>query len=431
MSNELIGVIGLIVMLILIGLRMYIGALLGVVGFFGIMLMKNWDVALNVLASSPFAQLNSYTLTVIPMFTLMGAVVAATRIGPSLYETAHSWVGHFRGGLASATVVASGMLGAITGGHYVATVVMAKIALPEMKKRNYDESLAAASIAASAPLAIIIPPSLPFIMYGIMTELSIGKLFMSGVIPGIIQVFVYMLLISILCRRNPNLGPRGRKYTFKERLHSMRGAIAMIILFVLVLGSIYKGICTTTEAGCVGVVGAFAIAACMRDLSLKKIADCFKETALNTGMIMLLLIGTYIFITFISLSKIPMALTNFVVNLNAPIGVILVAVALMYFILGMFMPDIPMLLLTVPFIYPVLTAIGVDGLWLGFFIVKLMAIGTITPPIGRVVYILSSASGIPVMKIFKGVMPFLIADAVILLICSVFPVLVTFLPNSM
>lgn len=204
----IIGLIGLVVLLIFFALRFWIGAALGIVGFVGLLVLVGQSKALSILGSAPFANLNQYTLTVIPMFTLMGMIIAETDIGPSLYRSAYSLVGHFRGGLASATVVACGMLGAITGGHYAATTIMARIALPEMRKFDYDESLASGSIAAAAPLAMIIPPSIALVMFGILTENSIGKLLMSGVIPGVLQVILYMFIIYVLCKRNPALGPR-------------------------------------------------------------------------------------------------------------------------------------------------------------------------------------------------------------------------------
>jgi tripartite ATP-independent transporter DctM subunit len=431
LSVEVIGIIGMATLIILIMLRMYIGAAMALVAFAGIMVITNPVVAKSVLGSAPFGNLNSYVLTVIPMFTLMGMIISETRLGADLYKAANSWLGHLKGGLASATVVACGFLGAVTGGHYVATVVMSKIALPEMRRYKYNDQLSCGTIAAAAPLAVIIPPSLPFIMYGIMTELSIGKLFISGIMPGILQIIIYIIIITAICTINPEMGGRGERLPFRQRLNDTKGILAVGILFILVIGSIYTGVCTTTESGALGSVGAFIIAFFQKDMSLKKMYNCFKETALTTGMIFLLLAGTYVFISFIAYSKIPFAFTKFVTSLNVPVGVILIALAIMYFILGMFMPDIPMLLLTVPLVYPAMTALGVDGIWLGYFIVKLMALGAITPPIGIVVFILGGCSGVPIAKIFKGCVPFMLGDVAILIICSVFPDIVLFLPSLM
>ena len=431
MNTVLIGALGMLALLILIGLRFHIGAAMASVGIIGIIIMRGFKGAISIAASAPFANLNSNALAVIPLFTLMGTIIAETSIGKKLYQAANSLLGRQPGGLASATVVAGGLLGAITGGHYVACNVLAKVSLPEMRRYGYGDQLAAAAIACSAPLAIIIPPSLPFIMYGIMTELSIGKLFMCGVGPGILTILLFIGYITIYCMKRPDMGPKGAKIELKQKLKDLRGIIPVLVLFLLVLGSIYTGLCSTVEAGALGSAGALVIALVMKDLTLKKLWICFKETLITVGMVLFLLCGTYIFISFISMSGLPTAFSQFVMSLDVPVAVILLGLAIMYFILGMFMPDIPMLLLTVPVVFPAMSALGVEGYWLGFFIVMLMAIGSVTPPIGIVVFILGGVSKIDVGKIFKGVIPFVLIELVVLLICSFIPQIVTFIPNSM
>lgn len=430
-TQVIIGIIGLVALLILFACRVWIGAAMAIVGFVGLILLTNLDKALAVLGSAPFANLNSYTLTVIPMFTLMGMIIAETDIGPSLYRTAYAWIGHSRGGLASATVVAGGMLGAITGGHYAATTIMGKIALPEMRRFQYDDSLATGSIAASAPLAMIIPPSIAMVMYGILTENSVGHLLMAGVIPGILQVIMYCVLIYFMCKRNPALGPQGEKFTLKEKLKASKGIIATIVLFMVVLVTVYTGICTTTESGAIGALGALIIALVTKDMTWKKFYKCLKETLLSTGMILFLLMGTYVFTTFVSMSKIPFVISQFISSLNVPGAVIILAVCIMYIILGMFLPEIPMLVLTVPLLYSSIVGLGYSGIWFGLIVVKMMAFGAISPPVGMVVYILSGVGKVPVSTIFKGVLPFLFCDLVLVLIFCIFPQIVLFLPNLM
>lgn len=431
MDSVSIGILGLIAMMVLIIARVWVGAALGIVGFAGLWILVGMDRALSVLGSAPFANINSYTLTVIPMFTLMGMIIAETDIGASLYRTAYSWIGHLKGGLASATVVACGMLGALTGGHYAAASIMAKIALPELRKMDYDDGFANASVAVGAPLAQIIPPSIAMIVYGVMTEQSVGALFMSGVIPGILQIILYIFVIYIMCTVNPLMGPAGKKHTFLERIRSLKGAAITIILFLAIFGSIYTGICTTTEAGAIGAWGALILAILSRDINGKKFYKCIQSTIITTGMILFLMVGTYVFTTFLAMSKIPFEITKFIIGLNVAPGVIIFAVILLYFVLGMFMPEIPMLVLTVPLLYPVLTTLGFDGIWLGLIVVKMVTIGSITPPVGMTVYILSGISKVPVTRIFKNVIPFLIVDAILLILFCIFPQIVTLLPSMM
>ena len=432
MSNELIGVIGILVLFVLLAGRLWIGTAMALVGFLGILIMRNGVQALTVLASQPFGTQNNYTMTVVPMFVLMGMVVSRTSIGKGMFRCMDAWIGNFRGGLASATVLASGLLGAITGSHMAGTIIMSKIALPEMKRYNYDEGLASGSIAGGAPLAIIIPPSIPMIMYGIITEENIGELFIAGIIPGIILMLVYILIISFwVCRRDPSKAPASEKSSWKERIDSLVGLLPIIILFVLVLGGIYGGFFTTTEAGAVGAFGAILIGFVTRQLDLKKLWDCVIDSVLLTGTIAIMLIGTNIFIMFISLSKIPFFLSDLVATLNVAPVVVIIVIALMYIILGMFMPDNPMVVLTVPILYPIINSMGIDGIWFGIFVVFMMALGSITPPVGMVVYLLGGLTKIPVNRIFKGVMPFIVGMVIVIILMVIFPDIVTFLPNLM
>lgn len=431
MPFELIGILGVIILIVLICCRMWIGVAMGVVGFVGLWIMRGMPYALNVVGGAPYANLFSYTLTVIPMFTLMGMFIAESHIGEKLYGACESYVGHYRGGLASATVIASGVLGAITGGQYGATIIMSKLALPEMRKRKYKDILGGSCIAAAAPLAIVIPPSVPMIFYGVLTETPISGLFMGGVIPGIFCAICFCITIAILCKIDPELAPAGAKATWRERGKATLGLIPVGILILVVLGTVYTGVCTTTESGALGAVGSLIIALCMKDVNWKMLKRCFIETAKNAGMILFLMAGTYIFITFISVSKLPFAITNFITGLNVPFMVLVLLIALMYFFLGMIMPEIPMMLLTVPLLWPALESLGADPVWFGIVIVMVMAMGSITPPIGVVVFILGGVSKIPVTKIFKGCVPFIIAEVFVIVVLCLFPQIATWLPSTM
>lgn len=432
MSNELIGLIGIIVLFVLLACRLWIGSAMALVGFLGILVMRNGVQAMTILASQPFGTQNNYTMTVVPMFVLMGMVVSRTNIGSGMFRCMNAWIGRFRGGLASATVLASGLLGAITGSHMAGTIIMSKIALPEMKSYDYDEGLASGSIAGGAPLAIIIPPSIPMIMYGIITEENIGRLFIAGIIPGIILMIVYILIISqIVCRRDPSKAPPAPRTTWKEKFSSVVGLLPMIVLFILVLGGIYAGWFTTTEAGAIGAFGAILIGFVTRQLNFKKLWECIMDSVTLTGTIAIMLIGTNIFIYFMSLSKIPFFLSNLVTSLNVSSLVVILVIALVYIILGMFMPDNPMVVLTIPILYPIISSLGIDGIWFGIFVVFMMALGSITPPVGMVVYLLGGLTKIPVNKIFKGVLPFIVGMVIVIVLMVAFPQIVTFLPNLM
>jgi len=431
MSPVVIGILGVIALIALICCRIWIGAALAAVGFFGIVIMNGWDAAFGIVVTAPFAQLDNYTTTAIPMFTLMGMIIAETNIGRNLFEFANKFLGRRKGGVASATVVAAGLMGAVTGSDNVSCVIMSKLALPELKRLRYSDSLSTASVAAGAPLAILIPPSMAFIMYGMLTEKSVGSLFMAGIIPGIIMVIAFVAAISIACRINPALGPQGEKFSSKEKLIALKGVLPVAILFIIVLGSIYLGICTATEAGALGSLGAFVIALVCRDITPKKMVKILTETVLAVGFVVFMLVGTFIFIKFIALSKLPFAITQFVTGLSVAPSIILFCVAVMYIILGMLMPQIPMMILTVPLLYPAMVQLGYDPIWFGVFVVMMMALGAISPPIGMDAFIVSGMSGVPVTTIYRGLWPFIIADVVVILLCCLFPALVTWLPGVM
>lgn len=431
MSPELVGILGVALFIVLILCRVWVGAALSIVGFIGILIIQGMPQALATLGTAPFSNIDNYTITTIPMFTLMGMVIAETNIGSALYEAAYRFIGRFRGGLASATVVAGGLMGAITGSENVSTVIMSKIAYQPMKRLGYSDELASGSVAAGSPLAIVIPPSMPMIMYGILTEQSIGKLFVSGMLPGILLVAAFVATIWIICKINPDNGPRGPKIPAKEALQSLLGVLPTVILFLLVLGGIYLGICTTTEAGAIGALGAIIIAGVTRQLNWEKIKKILKGTVLTTAFVLFLLVGTYIFIQFIAISKLPFFITQFITGLNVSKYMVLLLVALMYIVLGMCLPAMTMMVLTIPLLYPAMVALGFNSIWFGLFVVLMQALGGITPPVGMIVYILGGTTGVPVTKIFKGALPFVAAVLVVILLICIFPGIVTFLPDLM
>lgn len=432
MSTELIGVLGIVVLFLFMATRMWIGFAMALTGFLGIVVLRGGVVqALNVIGSSPFNTVSNYTMTTIPMFLLMGLVIAETSIGKGLYRAAYAWIGRFRGGLAAATTCASGLLGAICSSHMTGTIIMSKIALPEMRKYKYTDELACGSIAGAAPLSILIPPSMPFIMYGLLTEQPIGKLFMAGVIPGIILAVVDLIGINIYTRMHPEAGPAGDKIPMKQRLKTTVEVLPMVILFVLVLGGIYGGFFTATESGAIGAFGAIVIAFVQREMDFKKLLKCLATTATMSSTILLLLVGTNIFVSFITMSQLPQYLVGLVTGLNAPFIVLVAAVIVIYLILGMFLPDNPMIVLTIPIMYPIILALGWDPIWFGCLVVMMQALGSVTPPVGMAVYLLSGLADVSVIKIFKGVVPFIIGMIIVVILIVAFPGLTTFLPAMM
>ena len=431
MSPPVIGLLAIVVLLALILLRVHIGVAMGVVGFVGLLMLRGLDSTLLMAAEVPFQNINNYTLTVMPMFALMGMVIAESRIGPDLFRACNAWLGRFRGGLASATVVTAGFLGAICGSHLVGTVILSKVALPEMRNYKYDDAFAASTVAVGAPLSIIIPPSMSLIIYGIITEQAIGKLFMSGIFPGIIMIAVFIGIINFRCRKNPALGPKGDKYNLREMLRAALGVLPVVVLFFIVLGGVYSGVFTVTESGAIGSLGAIIISICYKAINGKKFWLAVKETGATIGMLFALLFGTHLFIRLVTLSTLPHVVSGFVVGLGAPIPVLMFLLCILYLLLGMFLPEIPMIILTVPVLFPALMAVGFDPIWLGMYLVLMMALGAITPPIGMLVFIASGLSGVPVPKLFKSVAPFIIGDLLVILLICIFPALCTWLPSLM
>jgi tripartite ATP-independent transporter DctM subunit len=431
MSPEIVGLIGVVLLMVLIAAGMWIGLAMAIVGFLGIVYIRGLDQALMMSGVIPYEQIAFYPIAVLPTFVLMGMVIAETGIGADLYHTAHQWIGQLRGGLAMATTGACAMLAAIVGSGMTGIIVMANVALPEMRRFNYDDRLSTGAIAASSTMGVLIPPSLAFILYGILTEQSVGKLFMAGIIPGVLEAAFYMTTIYLLCRFNPRMGPPGPKTSFKEKIFSLKGTWAMLCLFLLVMGGIYGGIFTPTEAGGVGAFGAIVIAAAGRKLNGRKLVNSLKETALMCGMIMFMIAGVFIFMHFIAVSKLAFALGEFVAGLGVPDIVIIIAIIIMYIILGCFMPEVPMVILTIPIIYPVIVTLGFDPIWFGVIIVRVMEIGSITPPMGINIFVLSGITGTPITTIFRGVIPFVISDCCHVALLVAIPALALFLPGMM
>jgi C4-dicarboxylate transporter DctM subunit len=420
--------IGLLVFLFLI--RMPISFAMAFVGFVGFAYLGGLGPAFSVLAQDIFQTFSSYPLSVIPMFVLMGNFAFASGISHRLYETAYAWVGHFRGGLTIATVLACAGFAAICGSTAATAATMGRIALPEMKKYKYDDQLATGTVAAAGTLGILIPPSTIFIVYGLLTEGSIGKLFISGVIPGLILTVFFVATVGLICMRNPQLGPPGTKVNWKKRLKVTTGIGEAAILFVLSIGGLFLGWFSPTQAGAIGAGGAFLIGLARGNLNWKRFIESTRDGLLTSCMILFIITGATVFGHFMAISTIPFFLANWVGNLPLTPFSIVAIIIFIYFIGGFFMDSMALIVVTIPIFFPVVMRLGFDPIWFGVIIVITAEMGVITPPVGVNVFVIKGiAPEIPLEVIFRGIFPFLAALILLTALLMIFPKLATFLPS--
>lgn len=427
-----VGVIGVLFFFLLLALRMPIAYAMILVGFLGITILKSSSVAFTVIATEIYSRFSSYSLSVVPMFIWMGFLAFYSGIGGRLYNFVYKMIGHFPGGLALATQATSALFGAVCGSNTATAATIGAISLPEMKKYNYDASLSTASVAAGGILGVLIPPSVIFIVYGIATEQSIGKLFLAGIIPGIVLMVLYMGVIYFLVRRNPALAPRGEKSNWKERFVALKGGLwEVMIIFLFSLGGLFLGWFTPTEAGAVGCAGVLLLTVAERQLKWEGFKNSLFDTTRTTAMIMFLVAGAVIFGRFIAMSGIPFALANWAGSLPLPPFAVIAIILLIYLVLGCFIDALALILLTIPIFYPVaVTTLGYDPIWFGVIIVSVGAMGVITPPVGMNVYIIKGvAKDVPLEVIFRGIWPFLFAIIIFQAILIAFPQIATFLPQ--
>jgi len=432
MSGEVVGLlgIGLIVVLILF-FRMWIGLAMSLVGFLGLLYLQGFKQAFGVIGTVPYETVAYYPMAALPLFVLMGVVVGNTSIGEDLYYSVYKWIGGLRGGLASATIVACAVFASVTGSSATGTILMSKVAMPQMKKYGYDEAMASGCIASAGTMGILIPPSMGFILYGILTEQSIGKLFIAGFLPGILLTILFIFAVTLITLLRPEAGPAGPKTTFKEKIISLKKIWHVVILFLVVLGGIYGGIFTPTEAGAIGAFGAFLIVLITRQLTLRIFLDILKEAGATSAMIFLIVIGAFIFMKFLGISKLPFVLVKIIENLHLSKYIVFTGIIILYIILGMFLEVYSAVTFTIPIIYPVILALGFDPIWFGVIIVLIIEMGLITPPVGMNVFILGGMTGIPLETIFKGIVPFFIAIFICIILLTIFPDIALFLPRTM
>jgi C4-dicarboxylate transporter DctM subunit len=431
MSEATVGLIGILVLMVLIFLRMNIGLAMALVGFTGFAALAGWNGALSNLSAVPYRYVADYNFVVIPLFLLMGSLAANTGISRDLYAATHSWMGQQRGGLAMATVGACAGFAAICGSSTATGAAMGKVAFPEMQRYNYDPKLATGCVAAGGTLGILIPPSLGFVLYAMLTEESIGQLFMAGVLPGVLQAIFYIIAIYILCLRNPSLGPAGSRTSLKSKLFSLKGVWSMLSLFIIVIGGIYVGIFTPSEAAAIGAFGALIIGLVTGRATYKGFIDSLSETGRSTAMIFLLIIGAMIFQRFLAISNLPFLIADLVANLNASPYIILSAILVFYIIIGCFLDIFSALVLTIPIIYPTIKALGFHPIWFGVLFVRMAEIGLITPPVGMNCFVIAGVTGAPLGTVFRGIFPFVVADIFHVALLVTIPGISLFLPRMM
>lgn len=431
MSKEMIGVICLVVLLLLIYTGMRVGFCMSLVGFVGLLLVTGPDGALSVLALIPWRSICSYTFAAVALFMLTGIVIADAGFGKDLFDCANHWLGNIKGGLSIATAAASAILGFITYST-ISNITMGKIAVPEMKKYNYDDGLAAASVCGGASLASIVPPSTGFILYSMLSEVSLGQLYMAALIPAGVLFILILISIYLRCRIRPELAPTsGHHYTMLEKIKSLAMVWPIFTVIVLSLIGIYTGIITPTEAAAFCAFVCIIFALVTRRLSFKQILKVVVGQTEMMGMVATLLTGAYVFQRLMTLSGLPSALSRFIMSIDASRYVVMAVIIVAYILFGMFSDINAAILITVPIVYPIVTSLGFDGVWFGVVIVSLIELGAISPPLGLNVFTLSGITGIPATKIFKASVPYMICILALVVLLVAFPQMATFIPNTM
>lgn len=432
MSDFLIGLSGLGIMFILMILRMPVGMAMLAVGFFGTMVLNGSRSANALLVTETFSATSNYSLTVVPLFILMGNIASAAGFSRRLYEAAFAWVGRLRGGLASASIVGCAAFAAVSGSSVATAVTIGKVALPEMKRFGYSDGLATGAIAAGGTLGFLIPPSTGFVIYAILTEQSIGQLFMAGVLPGLLLTVLFMATVTLVTLRNPAAGPRGAEVPVRERFVALLRALPLIFVIVTSIGGIYLGVFTPVEAAGIGAALVIVMALLSGKLDRESVVRAVSDTIRTTAMLYLIIIGANLLNPFLALTHLPATLGEAMMSTGlGPYGVLLLIVVA-YLVLGMFMDGLAMLVVTVPIFFPIIMSLGFDPIWFGVIAVIVIEMGMITPPVGLNVFVVKSVAGdVPMATIFRGVLPFWFAMAVGLLLIVIFPQIALLIPQAM
>ena len=431
MSATLTGIVGLGVLVVLLFSRMPVGFTMGFIGFLGFAYVVSIGAAASVVSRDVVSTLSSYDLSVMPLFVFMGQLAFEGGMAVKLYDCAYQFLGRLRGGLTMATIGASALFASVCGSTNASAATMATVSLPVVKKFKYDPGFAAATAAAGGSLGILIPPSIVLIIYGIITETDIGKLFAAGIFPGILLSILFIIAIAIAVRIKPTLGPKGPETSTKEKLSSLLGIIDPFLLFVILMGGLFFGFFTPTEAGAVGAFGVFVLLVIRGRISWRVFRDALYATLKINGMIYIIASGAIVFGHFFAVTRIPFDLAAWITSLNMPRTLTISMVLLVYIIGGCFMDSLAMILLTVPIFFPLLVSLGYDPVWFGVMIILITEIGVITPPVGINVYVVGMVTEVPLEQIFKHILPFFFAELVCIAILIAFPQMALFLPSLM
>ncbi len=436
MSPTAIGIIGILIMLAIFMTKMPVAYVMTLVGFVGFGILISFPAALALLPRNFYDSFSSYELTTIPLFVLMGQLAFNGGISRKLYNTAYSFMGNIKGGLAMATVSTCTAFGAVCGSSPATAATMATVGMPEMKRFGYADSLSAGSVASGGGLGMIMPPSVVLIIYGILTEQSIGALFVSGILPAFLMTFLFITCVYITCRIDPNQGPRGEKFTLSQKIKSLLGLADTLAVFALVMSGLFYGFFTPTESAAVGVFGVLCVSIIRRQLTWKAFVKSLYETLQTSTMILFLIAGAVVFGKFLAVTRIPFEVASWVSGLALSPFLIMGIIILIYFIGGCFMDSLGLIMLTIPIFYPIVTNLGYDPIWFGVIIVLVTEMGVITPPVGINVYVVYGVSrgvvgDIALEDIFRGILPFLIATVVGIIILIIFPQIILFLPHLM
>lgn len=434
MTQPMMGLIGIGVLLVVLFLTATpVSFAMAIIGFLGFCWVVSFDAALNMVGSVLWSTFSKYDLTVIPMFVLMGQIVFYSGINEKLYRTAYNWVGHIRGGIAMATVMACSFFAAICGSNTATAATMSTVALPQMKKYGYHPQLSTGSVAAGSTLGVVIPPSVVFILIGLSTEQSITKLFYGGFGAGVVLTALLIANVAVICAIKPTWGPpKAEKASFVMKLTSLAGTGEVILLFLLILAGLYTGFFTPAEAGGAGAFIALIIAAVRRQMSVKQFIGALKDTLRSSCMVMMIVAGAMIFGKFLAVTRLPYNIADWVVTLTVSKTLIMMVIFVIYIIGGMIMDALALLIITIPIFFPVATTLGYDPLWFGVTITVITTFGAISPPVGAVTFVVASmAKDVPMKEVYKGVSIFTPAYIICVILLMIFPKIATFLPSLM
>ncbi len=431
-SSDAIAILGFVALFALMLMRVPVGMAMGLVGVSGFAYLVNGDAALKIIGHTSMRTVTDYTFGVIPMFLLMGAFVSNSGMSRELFGAANAFVGHFRGGLGIATIAACAGFAAISGSSVATAATFATVAYPEMRRYNYPQSFATGVIAAGGTLGAMLPPSTVLAVYGIITEQDIGKLFIAGIIPGLLAATMDMLTVVVIGRLRPDFLPTAPRHSWKERLTGLRDIWAMLLLFVFVIGGLYGGLFTPTEAGGVGAIGALLIGVARGKLTRLQIRRSLLQAVRTAAAVLTVLIGALLFGYFLTVTQTPQKVTALLTALGLGRYGVLALIMLMYIVLGCLMDSLAMIILTIPIIFPVIVQLGFDPIWFGVIIVMTVELGLIHPPVGMNVFVIKSVvQEVTFSTIFRGVLPFIVTDLIRLVILIAFPILALWLPSHM